>query len=481
MSDTNLATLDLWGQAELLALDQVSSGELIEAAIARLERINPQLNAVIHPNLERARQAATDPALAGTRLRGVPIVMKDIGGGEAGLPNHAGMRALKVAGYTESVSSYLTERLRAAGAISLGRTNTPELALLPTTEPDAYGATRNPWKLTHSPGGSSGGTAAAVASGIVAAGHASDGGGSIRGPASACGLVGLKPTRARTSFAPGLGERWSGLSAEFMLCRSVRDCALLLDLLGGPAPGDPYVAPPPTRPFVESLKRDPPRLRVALMKDGPRGLPIDPACSAAAVRAARQLEQLGHHVEETHPEALDDPAHVMTYVSIVATNTARALDKYGEALGRTLGAEDVEHLTWALAAQANLLTAPRWLATIEALHRFGRELRAFWDTGFDLLLTPTMGALPAELGLLTSTAEEPFRALLRAAPYGCFTLPFNMSGQPALSIPGQPSPDGLPVGVQLVGQYGCDELLIAVAAQMERAAPWSGLRPPLLY
>src|SRR5262245_11411827 len=222
------AHLDATDQAALVRRKEVSPRELVDAAIARLERLNPQLNAVILPALELARRRAAAADLPAGPFRGVPFLMKDLGGAEAGRPSHLGMRFLKAAGWTEPEDSYLTRKFAAAGFVSLGRTNTPELGLLPTTEPEAYGATANPWSLRHSAGGSSGGSAAAVAAGIVPAAHASDGGGSIRGPASMCALVGLKPTRARCSFGPGIGERWSGLSAEFVLTRTVRDAAVLL-------------------------------------------------------------------------------------------------------------------------------------------------------------------------------------------------------------------------------------------------------------
>src|SRR5262245_40545973 len=268
----DLSSLDATAQAALVRRGELSPRELVEAAVARLERLNPQLNAVIHPALERARAAAASRDLPDGPFRGVPFLMKDLGGAEAGAPCHCGMRFLRDAGWTEREDAYLTRRFRDAGMISLGRTNTPELALLPTTEPEAYGPTRNPWSLAHSAGGSSGGAAAAVAAGIVPVAHASDGGGSIRGPASMCGLVGLKPTRGRNSFGPALGERWSGFSAEFVVTRSVRDAAALLDVTAGPMPGDPYFAPPPARPFATAIAQRPPALSVGFLSGEPRAV-----------------------------------------------------------------------------------------------------------------------------------------------------------------------------------------------------------------
>ncbi|MCZ6464351.1 MAG: amidase family protein, partial [Proteobacteria bacterium] len=356
MSD-ELAILDATAQAERVRSGDLTPAELVEAAIVRLEKLNPTLNAVIHPALDRARERAASPDLPDGPFRGVPFLMKDIGGQEAGQPNHGGMAFLKAAGWTESADSYFTQKLVAAGLVSLGRTNTPELALLPTSEPDAYGATANPWSTSHSAGGSSGGAAAAVAAGIVAAAHASDGGGSIRGPASKCGLVGLKPTRGRNSFGPGLGERWSGFSCEFVVTRSVRDSAALLDVTAGPMPGDPYSAAPPGQPYAAAVKGDPGRLRIGLLRRAAREMEIDPEATAAADGTARLLESLGHSVEESHPEALEDPLHVAHYVKVVTANVARALESWGAVVGRPVGAADVEPLTWALAEQGRALGA----------------------------------------------------------------------------------------------------------------------------
>jgi len=246
----DLAILDATAQAELVRSRQLSPRELVAAAIARVERLNPQLNAVTLPALEQARERAAAADLPRGPFHGVPFLMKDLGGPEAGRRCTGGMRCLKDAGWTETTNGYLTDKLLAAGLVILGRTNTPELGLLPTTEPQAFGPTHNPWNPAYSPGGSSGGSAAAVAAGLVPAAHASDGGGSIRIPASMCGLVGLKPTRGRNSFGPAVGERWGGFSAEFVVTRSVRDAAALLDVTHGPMPGDPYAAAPPTRPYA---------------------------------------------------------------------------------------------------------------------------------------------------------------------------------------------------------------------------------------
>ena len=479
MSD-ELAVLDATAQAALVRDGKISPGELVDAAIARLEALDPKLGAVIHPALDRARERAASPDLPDGPFRGVPFLMKDLGGNEAGQPYCGGMRFLKEAGWKEPRDSYLTERFVRAGLISLGRTNTPELGLLPVSEPEAFGPTRNPWNVEHSAGGSSGGSAAAVAAGIVAAAHASDGGGSIRGPASMCGLVGLKPTRGRISFGPGLGERWAGFSSEFVVTRSVRDSAALLDATHGGMPGDPYSAAAPARPYLSEVGEAPGRLRVGVLRAAPRDLALHPELRDAVDATARALEALGHHVEEAHPDALEDPGGVATYVLVVSSCTARALDAWGTAVGRPIEEKDVEPLTWGLAERGRQLAAPEYLAGVEFMHAFGRRLAAWWEGGFDLLLTPTQAAPPPQVGFISSTADEPFRGFVRAAPYGVFTLPFNMSGQPAISLPAhwtQAAPSGLPLGSQLVAATGREDLLFRVASQLEQSAPWADRRP----
>jgi len=474
-----IAALDATAQAELVRRREVAPHELVEGAIERLERLDPKINAVVHRALDEARARVRRPEMPDGPFRGVPFLLKDLGGAQAGQPYGGGMRALREAGFRETSDAWITARFARAGLVALGRTNTPELGLLPTTEPEVCGPTRNPWSLAHSAGGSSGGSAAAVAAGIVPLAHASDGGGSIRIPASACGLVGLKTTRGRCSFGPALGERWSSFSVEFAVTRSVRDAAALLDEVAGPQTGDPYFAPPPARPWRETTSQGTPRLRVGLMRRAPanRGLDLHPECLAAADRAAALLRDLGHEVVEAHPEALDDPSAVMTFVGVVGANVAQALEGWGRRLGRPLVEGDVEPLTWQIAARAREMTAVQLLDCIDEVHAYGRRLAAWWADGFDLLLTPTTAQPTPEIGWMTSTTEEPLRAYVRAAAYGAFTSPFNLSGQPAISLPLHWTGGGLPVGAQLVGAYGREDLLLAVAARLEEAAPWAGRRP----
>ena len=473
-----LATLDATAQADLVRRRALTPSELVDAAIARLERVNPQLNAVILPALERARTraAAVD---ARAPFAGVPFLMKDLGGPEAGEPCCGGMRVLREAAWVERHSGFITEKFLAAGLVILGRTNTPELGLLPTTEPTAFGPTRNPWNPAHSAGGSSGGSAAAVAAGIVPVAHASDGGGSIRIPASMCGLVGLKPTRGRNSFGPALGERWSGFSTEFAVTRSVRDAAALLDITAGPMPGDPYSAALPPLGFAEMVAAPAPHLRIGVMRRTPldRGTELHAECIAAVERTARALGELGHTVEESHPEAMDDAGVMAHFVTVVASHVARALETCAQRVGREVRASDVEPLTWAIAQRGRGTTASDLLASLDAVHAFGRRMAAWWYDGFDLLLTPTCAAPPPPIGFVSSTAEEPFRGFLRAAPYGAFTSGFNLSGQPAISLPVHWTADGLPVGIQLAAACGREDLLLQVAAQLEAALPWKDRRP----
>lgn len=477
------AALDATAQAQGLREGDFSPRELLEAAIERVERLDPQLNSVIHPDFEWALAQAEGGVDASAPLSGVPFLMKDIGGEQAGRPLGAGMDLLARHDYRAEVDSYFTQKIQSAGFIPFGRTNTPELAILPSTEPEAHGPTRNPWNLEYSSGGSSGGASAAVAAGLVPAAHASDGGGSIRGPASMCGLVGLKPTRGRCSFGPGMGERWGGFSSEFVLTRTVRDSALILDRVSGPMPGDPYTAPLPEASFSSALEQSPRPLRIGFMAGPLRGLLPHPDFVAAVERCARVLQSLGHEVEDSYPEALEDSATIVHYVTTVTCYVARAVESWGQKLGVEVGPNDVEPLTWELAKRGQEVSAPTLIASTEYAHSLGRRLAAWWDEGFDLLLTPTQAAPPPRIGELASDADNPMAPFIASSPYGLYTLPFNLSGQPAISLPGGLTvgddrwPAGLPLGVQLVAPQGGEHLLLSVARQWEEASPWSGHVP----
>ncbi len=479
-----LDRLDAIGLASAVRAGELGPVEVVNAAIARVEKCNPALNAVIHQSFERARAHAQslESIAVDDRppLAGVPFLLKDLGGEEAGQPCHAGMLALKDAAWIEANDSYFAARLRRAGIVTLGRTNTPELGLLPTTEPEAYGPTRNPWDLTRSAGGSSGGAAAAVASGMVPAAHASDGGGSIRIPAALCGLVGLKPTRGRSSFGPGLGERWAGFSCEGVVSRSVRDTAAFLDLTRGAMPGDPYFAAPPSALYLDNVQEHPGPLKIGVMGNSPRdAVPLHAECLIAVKEAAELLEQLGHHVEAEHPKALDETATGPHYITVVACNIAETLQRVGAKIGCELDQRSVEPLTWAIAEIGRSTPAPDYIAHLREIHRFSRDMAAWWEGGFDLLLTPTTAEPAPVLGEYAQSVDEPMKPVIRAIPFGAFTSAFNLTGQPGISLPLHWSESGLPVGVQLVAAYGREDLLLSVAAQLEAAAPWADHRPPV--
>ena len=454
--------------------------ELLEEAIGRLEDLNPRLNAVIHPLIEQARQVAAG-ALPGGPFRGVPFLVKDLFCYMKGVPVHEGMRALRDAGHVADHDMWLTERFRQAGFVILGRTNAPELGILPTTEPVSYGPTHNPWDLERSPGGSSGGSAAAVAAGIVAAAHGNDGGGSIRIPASHCGLVGLKPSRARVSMAPDFGDVICGLVSEFALTRSVRDAAAILDAVHGPAPGDPYAGPPPARAYREEVGADPGRLRIGVMTTPPGGqFRTHPECVAAAEGAAALLEELGHNVERSYPSDMDDPGYVENFLVRWSAGIDWGLRHWERVLGRALGSEDVEPCTWALVEQGRTHTAGDLLLAIEEAQAGSRRIAAWWaEDGFDLLLTPTCAEPPPRLGEHSAPPDNPLAPIVRAVPFATFTAGFNTTGQPAISLPLHQTPDGLPVGVQLVAAYGREDVLLRVAAQLEEAQPWVDRTPPV--
>jgi amidase len=363
----DLAMLDATDQAALVRGGDLTALELVDAAITRVEKVNGELNAVIHPLFDKARAAAADADASDVDapFSGVPIVLKDLDGSSAGDPLHFGNVALRDAGHVADHDSHLVTKLRAAGCIPVGKTNTPELGLLPTAEPKAYGPTRNPWNTEHSPGGSSGGSAAAVAAGMVPVGHAGDGGGSIRIPASACGLFGLKPSRGRVSMGPDAGEAWAGLVARHVLTRSVRDSAAILDAIAGAMPGDPYSAAPPTRPYVHEVGADPGRLRIGVRTRAPGALAVtDDECVAAAEDAARLLESLGHHVELAAPAALDDLELLMVFSTVLVVSVVADVEEIGRILGRDVTPDDVEALTWAQYEQGRAATAIDYLPRV---------------------------------------------------------------------------------------------------------------------
>ncbi len=465
---TDPLDLDATGQAALVAAGEVSPPELEAFARARLAQRNPALNAVIH-------DVVAGPARPGP-FHGVPLVLKDLGAPLAGAPHHMGNRLLKALGHTAPRSSYLTESFLAAGFSVIGRTNTPEFGSLPTTEPVAYGPTRNPWDRDRSPGGSSGGSAAAVAAGIVAVGHANDGGGSIRIPAACCGLVGLKPSRGRVSPGPDSAGGWAGLSSDGVVTRTVRDTAAVLDAISGRRPGDPYGAPPPERPFAAEVGLDIGRLRVGICAGLP-GLVVDPEVAATVDATGSVLERAGHLVERSAPAPLADERDAMGHWlgTIVGAASAADLDAIAAIAGRPLTADDVEPGNWRAAAAGRALSATAYLAALAELNGYVRRMATWWDR-FDVLVTPTMPHPAPPLGWYSGDGTRGSAGdRVRAAV--AFTGPFNITGQPAISLPLGVTGTGLPVGVQLIGPADGEALLLRLAGFLELAMPWAGRSP----
>jgi amidase len=474
-----IADLDAIAQAELIRKGEVLPLELVDAAIARIEKVNPQLNAVITPLFDKARAQARSP-LPDAPFRGVPFLLKDIGCASASDPVYYGMRLLRDARFIAPYDTYLAAKFRAAGFICVGKTNTPELGMNATTEPEAFGPTHNPWDLTRSTGGSSGGSAAAVSARMVAVAHANDAGGSIRIPASECGVVGLKPSRGRVSLGPDMGDGMHGLVIEGVVSLSVRDTAGVLDAIAGHMPGDAFAAPPQRRPFIEEVNAEPGRLRIGLMKRTPKsGAALHPDCVAAVEDAGRLLQSLGHDVEESHPAALDESEFPARITEVFACHTAMILDQLGNLLGHKLTREDVELWTWTLASGGFARSAAQYLAAMQWLHLWSGRIAGWWSGGFDLLLSPTIAQPPVALGTLVAPLENPSQGWQRLMDLVQFTPPYNVTGQPAVSLPLSWNSAGLPIGCQLVAAFGREDLLLQVAAQLERARPWKERRPPV--
>ncbi len=480
----DLARIDATAQAELVSSGEATPAELIDAAIERAERVNPEINAVIHDLSESAAAAAAGELPDGP-FRGVPFLLKDLGAANAGQPLHMGMKVLKDANFHAPIDTTLAQRFKAAGLVTIGKTNTPELGIVATTEPKAYGATKNPWDTSRSPGGSSGGSGAAVAAGIVPMAHANDGGGSIRIPASNNGLVGLKPTRQRISEGPLVGDVMSGVTVELCVSRSVRDTARLLEAVHGPAPGDPYVAPPPLRPYTDELVDESGGLRVGIMKrPAVEGLEVAAPCLQAVDAAARLIESLGHEIDEGNPLDMlpageGGPDIEDSFLTRWAAGQAATLTQLGMLIGRPITEHDVEPLTWAMAQIGHERTAGRYLLDVGIHQGLSRVVAGWFESGYDLLLTPTMAEIAPPLGEIDTAAPDPMSAFTRCLPSGAFTALFNITGQPGINVPLHWTDDGIPVGVQLVAPFGREDLLIRVAAQLEKAAPWADRTPPV--
>lgn len=471
---TETTWLDATALADLVRRGELSPGDLVEAAIARIEAVNPQLDAVIRTRFDHARLEAAG-GLPDGPFRGVPVLFKDLGCQVAGEVTAFGLGPLRDLAWP--VTSYLAEQFRAAGFVSLGRTNVPELGTTVTTEPRSFPPARNPWQPGHSAGGSSGGSAAAVASGMVPVAHASDGGGSIRIPASECGLVGLKPTRGRVSHGPLTGEAWAGGVIDGAVTRTVRDAAGVLDVISARMPGEPYYAPPLPGPLGLQVGADPGRLRIGVLdRPGRENYLDDPQCRAAVAGAARLLESLGHHVDESAPAAMFEPEFARHFNSVIAADAEATFQAFEAMLGRPIGEEEIEPRNAGYRRPGQALGAAAYLQCRGWIGRWSRRMARWW-VDHDLLVTPTLGGSPPELGWFT--AAGPRSEGRRIASFIPYTAQFNMTGQPAVSLPLHWTPGGLPVGVQLVAAYGREDVLIRVASQLEQAAPWAHRRPPV--
>ena len=467
--------LDATAQSELVASGKVSPLEMVNAAIERVERYDSKLNALTYRWFEAARQLAASNVLPDGPFRGVPYLLKDLYAAEAGKPLSNGSKAYKAANYVSTEDTTLVARYKAAGLISIGRSNSPEFGSVPVTEPEAWGQTRNPWDLTRTSGGSSGGSASAVAAGIVPIAHASDGGGSIRIPAACCGLVGLKVSQGRISMGPYRDE--SNLGVEHCVSRTVRDSARLLDATHGPGIGDVIIAPTPRRPFIEEVGADPGRLRIGMLDFNPRGGDVHADCVEGVHKTAKLLESLGHHVEPGFPDIFSDNEIGRAFSMLWSTNMGTAIRRFSDALGREMTPDDIEAMNWAQAEFAKGVNGVDFSLAQASSILFRRAIQSWWTQGWDLLLTPTLSAPPLPVGSMPNNPARPMTPLMTAGAWVSFTSQFNISGQPAISLPLHRNADGLPIGMQLVAAYGREDVLIRVASQLEQAAPWAHLTP----
>lgn len=485
---------DAIGLAELIRKGEVSPAEVLEAAIARAEAVNPRINAIIHTIYGKARERAHQP-LPQHILAGVPFLMKDLELALAGEPMTHGSQAMKH--YVPKEDSFTVQKMKAIGLNIFGKTNTPEFGITPFTEPKANGITRNPWNTDYSAGGSSGGSAAAVAAGIVPMASAGDGGGSIRIPASACGLFGIKPSRGRISLGPGNGEAWSGLVSSFAVSRTVRDSAALLDALIGPQPGDPFIFQSPERSFLSEVQTAPRTLKIAFSTQHPFGQKVDPECIEAINHTVQLLTSLGHQVEEI-PIPYDEAVLTKTFFMLMA-DVAADLDILGEMRGRPIQKDEVEITTWLLNILGRSYSARDFAYARKQWNTISRRFGQIHQT-YDLWLCPSLATTPIKNGALQSNAVEDFILKIaiklglvpflkgtsvvdtiakRTLGYIPYTPIANMTGQPSMSVPLHWSKSGLPVGVMFTAKMGDEATLFQLASQLEQAQPWKHKRPDL--
>lgn len=481
MSDQSTSDESRWWDATDMAAaiksGHVSSAEMVDAAIGRIETEDAPLNTMAMRWFEHARELAASDLPAGP-FTGVPFLLKDLWCQYAGQARTDGNVAMAAAPPVAEVDSVLVQRFKRAGLVTLGRSTSPEWGTIPATESVAHGDTRNPWNTDYSPGGSSGGAAAAVAAGFVPIAHASDGGGSIRVPASNCGLIGLKTSQGRISMQ-GHGVE-TGLGVDFCVSRTVRDSAAMLDALHGPGVGDSIIAPPPDDSYLDAINRPTGPLRIGVLDTHPMGGHLDPDCQLAVRRTATALEELGHHVEIGFPATMADSSFIPRFMAMWAAGRRAAVARTEAALGRAITEDEVEPQNWAQAVYAEKMTAWEYADALGAVAEYRRATQQWWADGWDLLLSPVGAEPPLPIGELIAKPGEPMAGLARAGAAFPYTPPFNTSGQPAISVPTHWTESGLPIGIQLVGAYGRDDQLLTVAAQLEQAMPWADRRPPAL-
>ena len=465
---------DALGLAELVRKRLVTPDELLAAAIERVEARNGAVNAVVMPLHDHARKAIAD-GLPDGPFRGVPYLLKDLGGWLAGARVTRGSRFFADTPPATEDSEHV-RRLKRAGLVIFGRTNSCELGLSLTCEPQLHGATKSPWDTTRISGGSSGGAAAAVGARMLPMAHASDGFGSIRAPASCCGIVGLKPTRSRNTMSPYAGEGLAGLSTEHAVTLSVRDCAALLDATAGPGPGDPYAAPAPARPFLAEVGADPGPLRIAFTSVTPNGAPVEAGCLRALQEVVQLCADLGHRVEAADPK-VDGAAVVPTFLTLASANTVVNLASH-PTRGRPARRGEVETVTFATGELGEKVTGAEYVRATQTAHRLGRQMAAFHQA-HDVLLTPALATLPPRLGWIDMMMEDVHEYWRRVFHFSPFTVWFNITGQPAMVLPLSRTADGFPLSVQLVARYGDEATIFRLAAQLEKARPWFDRRPPV--
>lgn len=466
---------DAIGLADLVASKEVTPGELLDVALARTAEVNPAINALI-VDLEKSARTAIDQGLPDGPLRGVPFLIKDVTVQMKGVTTSAGSRLL--VDTVADFDSAIVTAFRNAGLVTFAKTNAPEFGLMPITEPELYGPCRNPWDLSLTPGGSSGGASAAISAGIVPAAHGSDGGGSIRIPASCCGLVGLKPSHGRVSLAPA-GEGWGGLAVQHVLTRSVRDCAILLDIDSKPQPGDPFWLSIPAQPFVETAKRPPGKLKIAYTTSALVYGEIDPVCAAAVKDAAALCESLGHDVVEAAPQS-DYIDMAIASNTLVAAAVTALVEAEAERRGTPIREGDVEHLTWKIYQDGLTRQAHEVVAAHQSLNNHRRRMAKFFEE-YDVLLLSTLGSPPVPIGHFTADImdEDPLLYAMSVTHFMPNTSPFNNAGNPAISLPLYWNEDGIPIGVQFAAKAAEEALLLQLATQLEEARPWFDRVPGL--